>query len=166
MSYLDDVYSRLTSDTPPQDQSSLPQPTAASGSNLDDVHRRLTTEPPQEPDVSTTPEGRLHITIHPKPKYDLGIGYQNQIQQGVPIVGPLMDKATAAIGAAIQPALQSNAPATFSDRYNQNLLDIRNQNTEFAAANPVGSTVANLVGGGLALGPLASNPIDFDYIGL
>lgn len=116
------------------------------------------------PDVqpSSTPGVPTKITVRPPGNY--GLNLQNQVAEGMPLVGPAMNKLQALIAAGvIQPGFKmlgttpvgmSNAPS-FGERYSSNLADITNQNKQFAAANPVASTVANLTGGAMALGPLA-----------
>lgn len=90
----------------------------------------------------------------------MGGGYQKQIVEGMPIIGPLFDKALAATGAAIQPVMGAkDAPANFGDRYTKNLADIQGSDNRFAASHPIGSTVANLGGGGAVLGPVAKTAL-------
>jgi hypothetical protein len=104
------------------------------------------------PEIRTTAEISNAAPAPP----DLGIDLQQQIVRGMPIVGPLMDKATAALGAGIQPLIASgNVPATFGERYSRNLARIVGEQEQYAKENPVKSTIANLVGGGLLLGPVA-----------
>lgn len=157
---MSDVYSRWDIDpnavtAPPV--SSVP----VQGVSVDDVKTRWgvdgakTPDAGSLPDVSRTSEGRLRVVI----RAPEGVGYQNQIQEGIPIVGPLMDKATAAIGAAIQPALTDTKGSTFGQRYTNNLADIQQDNSQFHESHPVGSIIANLVGGGMALGPFAATKL-------
>jgi hypothetical protein len=117
------------------------------------------------PDVSVGPDGRLRIVIHPKPKYDIGLGYQNQLSEGMPVIGPLLDKAVAATGAAIQPLLEQTQGKNFAERYANNLADIVSEKKQFSEQHPIGSTVANLAGGGMALGPLASTRLGGTMLG-
>lgn len=131
------------------------------GVDLNDVKNRWL----GSPDVSVTPEGRLAITIRPKPSYDAGAGYQQQMVEGMPIVGPLFNKAVAASGAAVEPFFRSGLPSTFGERYTKNLSDIIGESKRFADENPVGSTVANLTGGVMALGPLAGSKIGGAILG-
>lgn len=94
-------------------------------------------------------------------------GYQRQVVEGMPIVAPLVHRGLAAAEAATEPAINPirrllgypeapmSAP-TFAGRYAANLEGIRQSNRRFAQENPVGSTVANLTGGALALGPVGA----------
>jgi len=151
-----DVRNRWLGDAPPSAPTHVD---AASGNGIDigDVKSRWLGS--DKPDISITPEGRLAITVRPQPKYDAGFGYQQQFQEGIPIVGPLLDKATAAIGAGIQPLLEDTHGKSFAERYSKNLSDITKETKQFASEHPIGSTIANLAGGGMALGPLAGTPI-------
>lgn len=87
-----------------------------------------------------------------------GVNLQNQIVSGMPIISPLFDRAVAASGAAISPLLPNSdkRPASFGERYSKNLDDIRGENKQYAEENPIKSTLANLAGGGMALGPIAA----------
>lgn len=93
-----------------------------------------------------------------KPAYDAGFNLQNQVVEGMPIIGPLMNKAVAATGAGIQ-GLVNDGPSTFGERYGRNLQAINQENKAFSKENPASSTAANLTGGLMSMGPLAATRI-------
>lgn len=97
-----------------------------------------------------------------------GVDLQNQIVSGMPIISPLFDRAVAATGAAISPLLPNSEkrPDSFGGRYSKNLEDLRAENKAYGEQNPVKSTLANLVGGGMALGPVAGSKIGRMALGI
>lgn len=129
--------------------------------------------PPATPDQYIGPDGRPHITVRPRVDAVQGVSAPvsgpapgpdplvSQVVQGMPIVGPLFNKGVAAANAGLQGILPAGAgappvAATFGDRYTANLDQLTQDQNTYAADNPVKSVVANLVGGGMMLGPLAS----------
>ena len=94
------------------------------------------------------------------------MGFGSSMVEGMPIVGPLFDKALAATGAAIQPLVGANAPATFGERYTQNLAAQDLAQKTYNAANPVTSTLGNVVGAGTLLGPLGETTLGAAALGL
>ncbi len=119
---------------------------------------------PQQPDIVVGGHGvPTKITIRPRfqqPPETMS----NQLVEGMPVIGPLFNRAVAASNAGLDPAvnairqLMSKEPfetaPTFDERYSQNLEDIRKSRAKYASENPVKSIVANLTGGMMALGPL------------
>ena len=120
---------------------------------------------PRSPDVvigSAKAGIPTRITIRPRPPENM----TNQLIEGMPVVGPMFNRATAAIGAGIQPLMgDKNAAPTFNERYLQNLKDIQQSRAEYAQQNPVKSTVANLVGGGMMFGPMAGTRLGGTLLG-
>jgi hypothetical protein len=115
---------------------------------------------------AVAPESRKQVD---KPKEDqrpYTSKLNAQIVQGMPIIGPLMDKAIAATGAAITPLFGKEANSHFTDRYSKNLEEIRSGNREFAEKNPIASTAANVVGGTLATVPLGATNIGARAMGM
>lgn len=120
------------------------------------------------PQTEVTPPAKGAPTPAPDTGYQPS--YSQQMIEGVPVVGPLFDKALAAAGAATTPALNylrravgqppipGQAP-TFGGRYTANLADINRKNAQFEAAHPIGSTVANLAGGAAMMGPMAATEL-------
>jgi Cell Wall Hydrolase len=82
------------------------------------------------------------------------LGMPNAMVQGMPIVGPAMDLATSAVGAAIDPSV-ANSGLGYGERFvreqniNQRAQEIYNQQ------HPLLSTTGNLLGGALVTGPAA-----------
>lgn len=101
-------------------------------------------------------DNRLHINVS-KPSASL----ENQIVSGMPIISPLFDRAVAATGAAISPLVPNadKRPSNFGDRYSKNLEELRADNRKYSEDNPVKSTLANLIGGGMLLGPVAGTKL-------
>lgn len=135
------------------------------GLKLDNPQRAVS------PDIvpSTTPGVPTRITVRPEPPAPVVAqhGFQQQMVEGMPIIGPLFNKAVAAAGAGIEPAINPvrrwlgkeprpmSAP-TFGERYRHNLAEIQRENQQYAEENPVKSVAANLMGGGLVLGPIGA----------
>jgi hypothetical protein len=85
-----------------------------------------------------------------------GLGFQGQVLEGMPIVGPLVQKAAAAATAA----LPGGRP------YEENLAQINRGNEAYATQNPVRSTLANVIGGGMIAGPAAGTTTGALALGL
>ena len=94
------------------------------------------------------------------------MGFSGSVVSGMPILGPLFDRALAATGAALQPMLGANAPPTFGERYAQNLQAQNIAQQQYEAANPVTSVAGNVVGAGMALGPLGETTLGAAALGL
>ena len=94
------------------------------------------------------------------------MGFSGSVVSGMPILGPLYNRALAATGAVLQPMLGANAPPTFGERYAQNLAAQNIAQQQYEAANPVSSTVGNVVGAGMALGPLGETTLGAAALGL
>lgn len=127
--------------------------------------------PAASPDVSRGDDGRLKITIRPRPKgVPESVVAQSQLSEGMPIVGPLLNKATAAIGAGVvQPVMDAvtgqNYGDTFGQRYDNNLKDIVQTNKDYSDKNPIKSTAANLMGGTMLMGPLGGTKVGGTIMG-
>jgi hypothetical protein len=97
----------------------------------------------------TAPEAPITGTV---PVSSGGLGFRGQMLEGMPIVGPLALKATAALTSAVQ-----------GQSYEQSLARIKRENEAYAEANPVKALAGNLVGsamltipaGGTTAGALA-----------
>jgi hypothetical protein len=104
----------------------------------------------------------LKITVTKRDPTPNDPGYTDQLVEGMPVVGPMFNKAVAASRAALDPVVDAikgqSFDDTFGQRYEQELKAITGDNRKFAAEHPVGSTVANLIGGGMLLGPLSKVP--------
>ena len=85
-----------------------------------------------------------------------GLGFQGQVLEGMPIIGPLVQKAAAATVAA----LPGGKP------YEENLAAIKQGNEAYATEHPVASTVGNVVGGGMLAGPAAGTTAGAVALGL
>jgi len=154
-------------------------PAAAAGQNSpaitdDDINAtaktlglKLDNAAPANQPPATTGTPAAPSTPSPSP---LGpMGYEGQILEGMPVVAPLAQKAIAASNAAIEPAVNvargwmGKAPLpvapTFGERYAANLAGAQGESKQFAADNPVGSTIANLTGGAMILGPVADTSL-------
>jgi hypothetical protein len=104
----------------------------------------------------------------PKDPYN-GVGpsnFQQHMAAGMPIVGPLADKAIAAANAGLAPAVDYarglmgkqplTAPdSTFSQRYQQNLKDEQAAKAQYATEHPAKAVAGQMAGGAMVLGPAA-----------
>lgn len=134
----------------------------------------LTAPPPQvvtQPDIipgSAAAGVPTRITVRPRPPAPIEYqsGLQNQLAEGMPIVGPLFNKAVAAAGAGIQPLVSDTGQSTFAERYAQNLNALASENRQFAAENPVAATGANVLGGTLATVPFGATELGGRALGL
>lgn len=107
---------------------------------------------PSEPGVT-------RITVRPEPPNRPMGRFNEAVVSGMPIFGPLLDKAVAATGAAIQPVLGiKDVPATFGERYEKNLADLNTEQKGYAERNPITSTAGNLIGATMATMPLMGAP--------
>lgn len=93
-------------------------------------------------------------------------GHTSQIVQGMPIIGPMMDRAVAATDAALDPLFGKNKDKSFGDRYSINLDEVRQENKLYAEQNPITSTAANIVGGTLATVPLGMTALGARALGM
>lgn len=113
----------------------------------------------------------IQITISPLPRprpsgqiaEEQSTGYTDQLGEGMPVVGPLLNKAQAAARAGLSPVVNAmrGVPTddSFGDRYARELDNIVGARNRFAASHPVGSVLANLTGGGMMLGPASKLPV-------
>lgn len=130
------------------------------------ITRKPTPVAPQatsRPDVMPGGQGRpAQITVRPR----VPAGMAQQLVEGMPIVGPLYNKAVAAAQAGLDPAVNPlrrlmgrepiDVPDNFGQRYERNLADIVGANRQYAEENPIRSIIANLVGGAALLGPIGA----------
>ncbi|MBW5438608.1 hypothetical protein FXB41_28750 [Bradyrhizobium canariense] len=107
-------------------------------------------------------------------------GFNNRMVSSIPVVGPLFDKATAAVGATIQPLLvkpkglddlvtgktRPGSEPNWSDRYQANLARQDEANHLYGEEHPLASMGADVAGSGLALGPLSQTAIGARMMGL
>lgn len=94
-------------------------------------------------------------------------GFNNRLASNVPILGPLFDKATAAVGAAVQPLMNEEARGkSFGERYNENLLMQDERNRLYAESNPVGALGADVTGAAMLLGPMGRTAIGSRMMGM
>lgn len=91
-----------------------------------------------------------------------GAGYIDQMVEGVPILGPLAKRASAAMGAAVG----IGEGASFGDRYNANVERQKALTEGFRRDNPVTSALAGVGGGVAATLPLAATQLGAKALGL
>jgi len=109
--------------------------------------------------------GRPRVTIRKPSLIDTApeparkaAGYANQVVEGVPLVAPATDLAASAIDATAKGFGQGDPNpygATWMDRFTSARNKLTGATKEFAAENPIGSTVANVAGGVASAIPLA-----------
>lgn len=94
-------------------------------------------------------------------------GFNNRMASSVPILGPLFDKATAAVGAAVQPLVNEEARSkTFGQRYGENLAMQDERNRLYEESNPAGAIAADVAGSGMLLGPLSQTALGARMMGM
>lgn len=123
--------------------------------------------PDDEPATSKSGLRRVYIRPHSMDEGDKsisepikkGVGYAEQIAQGIPILSPLADHFVAAAKALSETIKPSSGDqsygSSFGERYDNALDQVRNVSKDFAEKNPVGSTIANAAGGIASAIPLA-----------
>lgn len=157
----DDILDRYSRDNP------APTPNADGTFTPDDVVTKY-----DRPAVMVKEDGKptkVIMDMRPAPRGDvLGMGdFNDRMSSSIPIVGPLLDKATAATGAAIQPLLSDDAKKkTFGQRYNENLAFQDAKNRLYEEQHPIASTVADVTGATMGLGPLAETAVGARMLGL
>ncbi|PPQ16334.1 hypothetical protein CV770_26680 [Bradyrhizobium sp. AC87j1] len=105
----------------------------------------------------------------PRPRGDMAdmSGFNNRMASSVPILGPLLDKATAAAGAVVQPLLnEESRKKTFSQRYSENLESQGAINERYAEEHPLASTAADVTGTAMLLGPMGRTALGARMMGL
>lgn len=122
----------------------------------------------RQPDVVVEKGKPTRIVVRPEPPDPLGMrGFNNRMGSSIPIVGPLLDKAVAATGAATTPLFNEEDRAkTFGQRYGENLDRINEDNRLYGEKHPIASTAADVVGGGMLLGPLSQTAVGARMMGM
>jgi len=130
-----------------------------------DVRAKTAPAPVETPKPQPAPASRA---VRPKPVLPPGT-MADQMGEGMPIVGALINKAGAAAIAGLQPVEDylkgDNYGDTFSQRYENNLSAITNRHKEYVDKNPVQAIAANLIGGMALMGPLAGTKIGGTLLG-
>jgi hypothetical protein len=86
---------------------------------------------------------------------------------GVPIAGGIVDKAGSYVSAMAQPLTGAGAPgASIGERQQKNLALEQELSVDFQREHPVASTAAGLVGGAVAMAPLAGTALGARLLGL
>ncbi len=123
--------------------SSLPAP----GSSLFDKYDLPTRG------VETPPTGEL-------PRGNAARGGHGRVGHSVPVLGPVVEKAAAAVGAVIQGATGVDVEgrplppeSTFAERYRNNLMAVERDVAAYDAANPLMATASDMAGTAMLLGP-------------
>lgn len=94
-------------------------------------------------------------------------GFNNRMASSVPILGPLLDKATAAAGAAVQPLVNEEARGkTFGQRYGENLAMQDERNRLYGENNPVAAFGADVVGPSMVYWPMAATSLGSRLLGM
>lgn len=101
------------------------------------------------------------------PRFSEGAMAATKAFEGVPFVGALPQKAGAAISALAHPLTGVGADGdTVVDRYAKNLEQNKAASEQFEKDHPVESAVSKMVGGTLALAPLAGTGVGATALGL
>lgn len=101
------------------------------------------------------------------PRFAEGAMAAKKAFEGVPIVGALADKASAAVSAAAHPLTGVGSDgANFGERYAKNLEQERAASKAFEAEHPIESGVSKAVGGALALAPLGATATGAKMLGM
>jgi hypothetical protein len=135
----------------PSDLKSMPN----ADSDIEDTMKAFGIKPTEEKPAEKTPETVAAAPTTPAPDRFKG-RMTDQIVAGMPIVGPLFDKGMAALTATADPYLlhgYKDDGSSWSERYAKNLAGIQGGEQKYAEENPVKSTIANLAGASMALGP-------------
>jgi hypothetical protein len=114
----------------------------------------ITARPGSVPDISEKPiTGTVRVPS--------GGDFSSQIIEGMPVVGPLVDKAVAAYDAAT-----NRDGRSFGDRYGESLSGTQGANTQYARDNPGKALVGNLIGGYLLTRSMAGTSLGSRLLGL
>lgn len=167
----DDIFSRYSRDAKPKEEIVVDP-------SHDDMFDRYTRAEP----VKEAAPGRKRVVITGKePRDPIGLrGFNDRMASGIPVVGPLLDKATAAVGATIQPMfvkpkglsdivtgeVRPGSQPHWSDRYAANLDEINSRNALYEEQHPIASTAADVAGSGLLLGPMSGTAIGGRMMGM
>lgn len=123
----------------------------------------------KEPVADVAPGRKRVIITGEEPRGDVAnmSGFNNRMASSVPILGPLLDKATAATGAAIQPLMSEEARGkTFSQRYKENMELQDSKNALYEEQHPLASVAADVTGAGMLLGPLSKTALGSRMLGM
>lgn len=103
-------------------------------------------------------------------------GFNDRVASSVPILGPLVDKAAAATGAAVQPVTDmirqglgkepQYANTSYADRYAANLQAQDARNQQYGEQHPIASRVADVTGNAMLLGPMSDTAIGSRMMGM
>jgi hypothetical protein len=98
----------------------------------------------------------------PAPRGDATRGGYGRVGHGVPVLGPIVEKAAAATGAAIQGATGRDVEgrplppgSTFDQRYQNNLETVERDVAAADEKNPFYAAASDMAGTGMLLGPVA-----------
>ena len=116
---------------------------------------------PTNVDIHATPEVQAAAA-----KIVPNLGFGSAVAEGMPIISPALNAATAATGAVIQPYVDPNAAPTFAQRFSTNMAVQNEAQRQFDALHPVQAVTGNLIGGGMVLGPLGQTTIGGAALGL
>lgn len=159
-----------------------PQPaatgTAGDGVSADDVAATakelgISLVPEKPPQVVTAPSGRPRVYIGTRAPTGRMVPPalpSQQFTEGMPVVGPAVNYATAAAEAGVDPLINfarslmgkpPNPPLSISDIVQGN----RASSQQFQQEHPAYSTAAQLAGGGMMLGPVARTSLGGRLLG-
>ncbi len=107
------------------------------------------------------------VGFTPRSNGEYAAGLFDQFVQGMPVVGPALQNAAAAVTAATEPLYSNTGDTSFGDRYASNRDFLRGRTQEFSKDNPAASTAANIGGSVTALTLLLrGNPAAASALGL
>ncbi len=116
--------------------------------------------------LTSATEAAPKETTEPLEMHVGNAGYTGELQEGIPIVGPLMQRGEAAVGAAIAPMLGLDTDKSFGERYNALLDESRKSEKAFREKHPIGSLAAQTMGGAMVLPAAAETEIGARALGL
>lgn len=110
-------------------------------------------------DLPSAPERAMEA----RPRANPERGGYGRVGHGVPVLGPLTEKAAAAVGAGIQSITGRDTEgkpippnSTFVQRYNNNLLATERDVAAYNEKNPLRAAASDLAGTAMLLGPVGS----------
>lgn len=166
----DDIFDRYSRDKKPDDK-----PDAKA-----DEHDAVFSKYDRAPDI-VKEEGKptkviMHLDTPLSKVQEAASSFNDRMVSGIPILGPLAEKAAAATGAALQPVTdyirqaQGQEPqfanTSFSDRYANNLQAQNAANQQYGEDHPIAAPVADIMGSSMLLGPVSQTPLGARMMGM
>lgn len=155
----DDIFDRYSRDAKPA------APSPASSANDDEIFGKYARSEPEAAKEAPKAKAKTKPSVHDSP-WDLS-GFTNRMALSVPVVGPLMEKAGAALGALTQPVLDAEASKkTFGERYGENLASLDENNRLYGEEHPIKAMAADVAGPSMLLGPMSQTALGARMLGM